>query len=210
MKKNILNQKGFTLIELVVVSTIIVGLGLIFTEVLVQALRGENKVKIIASVRQNGQTVLDQITNDIRSSEKVFCINDDNANTDTMVLFKEGKYIRYRFTRPLPTVNPTANGFIAIDSWDYLIDSYAACNNPQASPIKLTSDDPINGISFNFSNQYNFTERIFYKNNAPGFSDTVTIQMRGYAGVRSGRTYETTVAENGVLFVTTVSIRANK
>jgi len=123
------NKSGFTLIEILIVVSIMAVLGVIFTNVLTQTLRGQNKVRVLNQVKQNGQVVLDKLTQEIRQAEKVICVGDERTdNSDTLVIFKQGVYTRFRFYPKIVTLTDKKNGYIA---WDNPIDENLVCEVDQ-------------------------------------------------------------------------------
>lgn len=200
---------GFTLIELIVVIAIMGVLTLIITDTLIQTLRGENKVKILNQVKQNGQVVLDTMLNEIRRAKTVICIGDyDNDNIDdTIVIFGNEVYTRFRYVKPFPTDNPTANGYIRRD--DFTDQTSVMCSSEDIGSLQsfiLSSTDPLNGVSI----KQDGLSPIFSENARSGYSSIITIRFRVAEGVRAGRTYETAVEEGGVLFTTTVQVRGGR
>lgn len=65
------NQKGFTLIEMLVVIAIITIIGTISTQIILSLIRSNNKTNIQNEVRQNGAFVIDYLERDIRSASSV-------------------------------------------------------------------------------------------------------------------------------------------
>ncbi|OGE35536.1 hypothetical protein A3C32_02950 [Candidatus Daviesbacteria bacterium RIFCSPHIGHO2_02_FULL_41_14] len=211
-------MKGFTLVELIIVISITTALGLVMTDVLIQTLRGENKAKIVGTVKQNGQTVLGNLVDQIHQAEKIVCVGDTIVSpiTDTIVIFKQGAYLRYRFVAPSPANSPTANGYIAYDTFtadDFPEISTARCNDASLIVSKssyVTDIDPIKGISVFISGDSGYTENIFKRVEVPGFKDALDIKFRAAAGVNAGSAYEVTLKEGGILFNTTVGVRTKK
>jgi prepilin-type N-terminal cleavage/methylation domain-containing protein len=211
-------DRGFTLVELIIVVSITTLLGLIMTDVLIQTLRGETKAKLVSTVKQNGQVILENLVNQIRQSEKVICVGDNISSpvTDTIVIFKQGSYIRYRMVAPSPLADPTANGYIAFDTFtadDYPLISEDRCNDVTLIASRtsyLTDTDPTKGISIFPSGEVGYTDNIFKRVVIPGFNDAVDIKFRASAGVTAGSAYEVTVKEGGILFNTTVGVRTKK
>ena len=209
---------GFTLVELIIVMGVTTLLGLIMTDVLVQTLRGENKAKVVSTVKQNGQVVLENLVNQIRQAEEVVCVGDTIANpvTDTVVIFKQGSYIRYRFVSPQPVSTPTSNGYLMYDTFtadDFPDISQARCNDVSliASRIAYITDiDITRGISIFVSGDNGFTDNIFRRTVVPGYNDAIDIKFRASAGVGAGSAYEVTLKEGGILFNTTVGVRTKK
>lgn len=218
------NSLGFTLIELLVVIAIMGILGLILTNTITQTLRGQNKTKVIGAVKQNGQVVLDRISNEIRQAEKVFCVNGDvQANWDTIILFKKGTYTKIRFYSP----SSSTNGKITIYSQtiDPSMGAAPSCSDPTSPDEQNLSDvDTRNGVSLDFdpltlpgrtpgewnSGPPETGDRVFIRSQQAGYADTITIKFRGMPAINSGKTYENMVTEGGVLFTTSVQVRGGK
>src|SRR5581483_2921226 len=70
-------QSGFTLIEVLVVASILGVIGYMMSDILSRSLQGSQKTAVITTSKQNGQVVLDNLTEVIRNSDQVVCI--DNA-----------------------------------------------------------------------------------------------------------------------------------
>lgn len=64
-------QKGFTLLEILVVMSIVSVAGIIVAGILVSTLRGSSKVNIVSSVKQNGDYAVAQMARIIRSASSV-------------------------------------------------------------------------------------------------------------------------------------------
>jgi len=201
MKKN-----GFTLIELLIVMTVMGILGFIFTDILTQSLRGQNKVKILNQVKQNGQVVLDRLVNEVHQAEKVICAG-QYSGKDTLVTFKQGVYYRFRIYPPSGT---TQNGYIALD---YPLYATNPCLEDQSATERfiLTDQDTHSGVSLDYDDTVvEFNSKIFAVDSEAGYSDAVTIRFRATAGVEAGSLYEASVEEGGVLFNTTAQVRTYK
>lgn len=146
-------KSGFTLVELLVVISIFGVLSIIVTTVLVQSLRGSQKVQVLNRAKQNSQIVLDRMIKDIQSANEVWCTgnfddrtnnyngtstainyNSQNVNYDTLILVtfdqsSNATYNRYRFYAPFGT---STNGYIAFDTKTVLNGSGGTplnCNN---------------------------------------------------------------------------------
>lgn len=216
-----MNNKGFTLVEMIVVISITAVLGVIFTNTLVQTLRSQSKTKVISQVKQNGQIVLGRLSTEIRQAEKIICINNKNGGGgdqgDTLVIFKNGNYQRFRFHRPEPAENPTVNGYI---EWDEFTtseygeekDAQGSCQDSALLSLPgrikyLTDRDTKNGISLDLMDG---TSNAFSRTSKAGYGDLVTIQFKAQAGVGSGILYEDLVKEGGIPFSTTVQVKGLK
>lgn len=128
MKKifeRIRNEKAFTLIEAVVAIGIIGIIGVIMSDILTRAFDNTQKTNLISNVQQNGQAALSAFEDTIRYAEFV-CVGGTDASGTAitpnqtnpvvyqrplLVVFKDGKFIRYRIVPQ----NGTVNGYIAED-----------------------------------------------------------------------------------------------
>lgn len=86
-------KKGFTIIEILVVIAIIGIMGLVVTEIFVRNLRGNEKAKVLASIKQNGQSALERMDKTVRSADNIVCV----PTSEVLVVVKSGVYTRYRF-----------------------------------------------------------------------------------------------------------------
>ncbi len=77
------NNKGFTLIEIVVVSGIMALFSITLISVFLATVRGGNKSQLIQTVHQEGDFVIKTISNEIRSAESVVC-NGSSAEVTTL------------------------------------------------------------------------------------------------------------------------------
>jgi prepilin-type N-terminal cleavage/methylation domain-containing protein len=208
-------NNGFTMIELLIVVSIMVILGVIFTNILIDALRGRNKVNAINQVKQNGQVVLDQLSNEIRNADFIVCVErfgGGNGSKDTIVITNGGVYTQFRLVPPLPVGLPTANGYIQKG----IINSDAlSLNNNTPSNLctqttflntdfnqHLTDADTKNGVSVFYTPKTVGVENVFEQN-----GDNITIRFNASAGVSAGSAYDVTVAEGGIPFSTSVQVR---
>lgn len=222
INKKIIRKQGFTLIELLVVVTIMVIMGVIFTSILIESLRGRNKVNAINQVKQNGQVVLDRLSNEIREAEKVVCVakftgvsQNSGNNKDTIVIFKNGTFSQFRFFEPKPIAAPSVNGsikkmdFTSADLVNEDLENIVASSNlcTEYSPPTgnfdqyLTDKDSQKGVSVNLLDNQN----IFEQRN-----DSIIIKFSASAGVKAGYAYDATVKDGGVPFTTSVQVRGIK
>ncbi|MDO8570484.1 MAG: type II secretion system protein [Candidatus Daviesbacteria bacterium] len=218
------NTKGFTLIEILVVIVLLGILGVILTNILSQVLRGQNKINTVNLVKQNGQVILDQLSHEIRSAEKVICIGQattylrssiSSYPSGTIVIFRNGNFIRFRLIPPWPVANPTTNGFIqkeifTIDDIPDATTDEMLCTESMEYTRGQQSffTNNINSISLN----YDGSNPIFSFDTLtpqPGLPNLVLIRFRGFQDVKS-KTAESTVSDEGVLFSTAVSVRGGK
>lgn len=206
-------KKGFTLIELLVAISVMGILGLIFTEALIQTLRGQNKVRVLNQVKQNGQVALDRISSEVRRAEKVVCIGTDipGGKNNTMVLYRQGTYSRFRMFSPNPG---NENGYIA--RYDFTTGQLTTittdrelCGTNAGSSTKLflTDIDPVTGVSLDYADN---STPVFYLSESAGYNDVVVISFRAYQGEKTGKTYEAMGRSEGIIFSTTAQVRGIK
>ncbi len=130
-KANGSRREGFTLVELIVVITIMGILGVVFSDILIQSLRTQNKVKVLSQVKQNGQTVLNNIIYEVQRSDQIICTGHftdtsktaitgstkgSSVNEGVLVLLRQDTYTRFKFTPPYQTTGDSSgqhfNGFM--------------------------------------------------------------------------------------------------
>lgn len=85
-------MKAFTLIEILVVVAILALAGVIMVVIFANTLRGSSKSQILASIKQNGQAVLDKMDKTVRAADNIIC-----QNSNTLVIVKSDIYTRFRF-----------------------------------------------------------------------------------------------------------------
>lgn len=216
-------ESGFTLVELVVIIGLFAILGLIFTATLMQTLRGQNKSRVLNQVKQNGQVVLDRLSNEIHQAEKIVCVGKNSANTgsffdDTLVVYKGGTYTRFRF---FPPVGDTANGYIAREDFtsedvladlnrqDDIFDDPILCIQDLKYSVegfvKITDQDPVRGVSIKY---FDNNSPVFSRSKMAGFADVITVKFMIASAVSAGVTYENLV--DGIPFSTAVQIKGEK
>lgn len=216
-----MKKRGFTLVELLVVVSIMSILGLIFTNTLVQSLRGQNKVKVINQVKQNGQVVMDKLSNSLRQAEKVICTGASVAGSplDTVIIYKNGTYSRFRFHPPNSTSctgSTPSNGCIkqndfALSDIPNGVLEQNLCTRTQSEGLAtnvfiVTDTDTVNGVSLRFNGQ----NPIFKENPSPGFNNTITVNFTVSPGVKAGQAFESQVEAAGIVFTTTVQTKGGK
>lgn len=80
------NHKGFTLVELLVVVTVLITVGIVSVQIITSSLRGTNKTNLIDTVRQNGNYAISQMAKAIQYSEEFLGLSpDDSAGSYTRV-----------------------------------------------------------------------------------------------------------------------------
>lgn len=110
MMRRLTVRNGFTLIEILVVIAIVAVVGTMMVAIFIATLRGSNKSQILAVIKQNGQAVLEGMSNPVRGADNIYC--GAGSATNTLVIEKAGAYTRYRFK---PAVANSTNGMIEQD-----------------------------------------------------------------------------------------------
>lgn len=153
-------MKGFTIIEMLVVIALMAIAGTIITGIFISSLKGSEKAKYLAVIKQNGQVVLDVIDKTIRNADNVVC-----SDLKTIVIAKDGKYARFRFVEK----TSTQNGSIIKDEPSSFTNTL--CLDLMPGAIFLTDTDTKKGVSIDFSNS------LFESNKGVGYKTFVTINF---------------------------------
>lgn len=150
-----MNKKGFTLAEVMVVIAVVALMGIILTEIFFRTFRAGNKAQVLATIKKNGQSILETMDKSIRNAKEVVIICDGDPSSpdgidDTIIIKnQQGQYLRYRFTKE---VLGTTNGKLQSDTPDMSnvvtsTDLLAKCIDSLDSPINLSDDSTQNGVS---------------------------------------------------------------
>lgn len=111
-----MKNKAFTLVELLVVIAVLSVIAILILTIFSRSLRGNNKAQILSAIKQNGQSVLENIDKTIRGADNVVCPTiippGTTASSDNMMVVSEGTYTRYRFIIP----GTNTNGLIQKDN----------------------------------------------------------------------------------------------
>lgn len=171
-------KKGFTIVEILVVIAIMGIMGLVVTEIFVRNLRGNEKAKVLANLKQNGQAVVERMDKVVRSADNVVCLP---AGGETLVISKSGIYTRYRFKTEggVPTIvedNPAFAGITPLET--FLTDICNLNDFVGASKLLLTDTNSTTGVRVEYSMP-------FSRNKLSGFKDTVTVNFKLSQGLAS-------------------------
>lgn len=196
LQRGVRLNRGFTLVEILVVMAIMAIVGTIMVGIFSNTLRGSSKSQILAAIKQNGQAVLDNMDKVIRDADGVVC-----ASSDTLAIVKNGRYTRFRFI--LSNVQAlTPNGFIQQDSPAPGSDINSFLNTvctdiSLAGAIFLTDTNPQSGVSV--------TSGSFSRNQQPGYKDSVTVSFT--LGPGTGIPPGLADQIDDVIFRTTIQLR---
>lgn len=153
-----MNQKGFSLIEVLIAITILAVVGIIISTILTRSFQVGTQTENISKVKENGDRALDLMAETIRNSEAVICYGSqiESRKTEIVVRDLSGKYIKFKFNEPI-TNNGTKvvqNGYITKQQLDPIALSDPSnpsdfCDNTYAvqAPELITTYDKATGIS---------------------------------------------------------------
>ncbi len=94
LKVILLNNRGFTIIEALIVVAIFGTIGIISADLLSRTFQGNNKVKLITSLKQNGQAALSSIEETIKYSDDIICPTSSSLSPKIVVV-ADGVYTRF-------------------------------------------------------------------------------------------------------------------
>lgn len=175
-----ISKNGFTLAEILVVIAIVAIAGVMLVAIFTNTLRGSNKSQILASIKQNGQIVLDSMDRIIRDADNVVCISNDK---NTLVVIKNGAYTRFRLFPATAADNGSIQQDFPIQPEEdakSVITVFLAtvCTDPMGTdsppPQILTDTNPQSGVSV----QNISPDGLFAINKRAGAKDSVTIKFK--------------------------------
>ncbi|HVT01052.1 MAG TPA: prepilin-type N-terminal cleavage/methylation domain-containing protein [Patescibacteria group bacterium] len=114
MKDILKNNKGYTIVELLAVVSILVIISGIISSILYSTLRGSNKVKITTEVTQNGTYAMSVIAKTINDSRNVLQV--DGVDIDDCTASPSGKSIEFQRLDGSTTTFSCSNGDLASNS----------------------------------------------------------------------------------------------
>ena len=198
-------KKGFTLVEMLVVISILSIFGILILTIFTRSLRSSNKSQIIGVIKQNGQAVLENMDKIIRNADNVVCpfVNPDGTRSTTLVVVKNGIYTRFRFRNGLiEQDNPRKQDVkdsrpVREETDTELVNRICHINDIALSPITLTDTNPQTGVSVENGS--------FVRDRAAGFQDQVTIGFAIKPGVDAPPAIAGQI--DPVTFQTTVQLR---
>lgn len=90
-------KKGFTLVEMLVVITVLSIVAILVLTIFTRSLRASHKAQVVLAIKQNGQSVLETIDKTIRSSNDVICVSNQDASTIVVHKDEDNIFTRYSF-----------------------------------------------------------------------------------------------------------------
>lgn len=193
-----IRKNGFTLVEMLVVMSVLSIVSVFILNIFTRSLRGSNKSQIIGTIKQNGQSVLDAMDKTVRNADNIVCVS--NPAT-TLVVVKNGIYTRYRFLNDfIQQDNPAKQ----IDSQtnkeetdSALVNRICATDDPMLQPVILTDTKTQTGVSV--------ANGLFTRDRATGFKDQLTIKFDIRPGVGAPQAVAGQI--DSVSFQTTIQLR---
>ncbi|MBN1168787.1 prepilin-type N-terminal cleavage/methylation domain-containing protein [Candidatus Woesebacteria bacterium] len=143
MNKRINNEKGYTLVEILVVVMVFSILGLVVTGVVTTTLRSSGKSENSVVVRENVNYAMGVMERQIRNAEEVTCdsdilltyTNSDGSSGETFECVVDGNGIGQ-----IQSSNP--NGFLTNDSVDIECSGIFDCSTaPDVVDVLITATD---------------------------------------------------------------------
>lgn len=206
-------QKGFTLIETLIVLSIIGVVGLILADLLTRGFKGSAKTQLIGNIKQNGQVALNTIEQTVRNADTILCAS---SSRDVIALqLKDSSYVRFRLV-PQVTSSPTINGLIAQDTLTVpssptsqaQLDNLCALSPDPSAPAvaktqNLTDNNTTTGVSV--LNVPGVTDIGFVKIEPTNTRSPVKVKFYLAPGISAGGGFENQI--DPVLFETTIQLR---
>ena len=207
-------SRGFTLVEILVVISLLSVFGILILTIFTRTLKGGNKSQIIGIIKQNGQSVLDSMDKTIRNSDGVVCPvvipPATIAPSAQIVVVKNGTFTRFRFIAPVST---TANGLIQQDN---PVKTNVAGSNPLREETDAEFRNRVCNISDTMPQAAILTDTNlqagvsvengqFTRDRAAGFKDQVTIKFDLKPGL--GVPQSAAGQIDAVSFQTTIQLR---
>ncbi len=213
-------KKGFTLIEMLVVISVLSVVGVMILTIFTRTLRGGNKSQIIETIKQNGQSVLENMDKTVRNADSVICPKVASPTSDTLVVIRDGAYTRFKFSPPTTSnngkiqqdfpVQPATGDKSQIKT--FLENNI--CTDPigtdsTISPQTLTDTNSQTGVSVDCvavnGTPNCATKPIFKRDKSAGFKDQVTIKFDIGHGVLAPAAVAGQI--DPVSFQTTINLR---
>lgn len=212
-------SKGFTIVEVLVVVSILGVIGYMVSDIIARSLQGSQRTLVIGTAKQNGQVALDSITQAIRNSDLVVCIGNlipnpiGSTTGDILALYsQDGRYVRLRY-------DATRQAIVQdLPQVTFLV-------NNLNLPARVCDTDPVNGVAVN--NETILTDigptngvliqkvvdpiagtlPFFEVKRRPGSNDSVTVQFEVRPRSGGGNLANQLGGTGGVQFYETVQLR---
>lgn len=180
------NSKGFTLVEALVVITVIGFIGVILTDLLFRSFRSSNKTQIQGILQESGQSALNVMDQSIRFSRIVCVEPGDGTGSIIAVRTRDARIIRFMMT--YQTVG--ANGYISQDSPVAPVYEPHLCDRASSGfasgitrQVFLTDQDSTPGVSVRAGGSFELS--------TGASKDTVIVRFTLGPGRNAGINYDT-------------------
>lgn len=198
-------NKGFTIVELLVVVGLLAVVGTVLTDIFLRSLRGGNKAEVIARMKQNGQATMDHMGGVIRSANSVVCpqtsISRPSVTADTVAVEKDGTYTRFRFLSPTSSesgkIVQDHPAFTSGSFSQFLVDICSNANYSGTSTVAISDTNTKTGVSI--------INGVFIRNQQSGVKDTVNLSFDVKHGIFTPDIFIDQI--DPVTFRTTVELR---
>ncbi len=209
-------NKGFTLVEMLVVISVLSLFGIVALTIFSRTLVGSNKSKIILAMKQNGQSVLETIDSTIRNASLVLCPSPNSTST-ILVVVNNGVYTRFKFIDPVTVYTDSTNQIIddtksknsaiqedfpvPLGDINQFKNNVCSAANPLpvqlVNAVVLTDTNPQSGVSVSNPG--------FTRDTKPGFKDIIKINFVLSQGMNAPPIIAGQI--DPVTFATTVQLR---
>lgn len=193
---------GFTLIEILVVISVLTVVGVVLTEVFFRSIRGGNKAEAVAILKQNGQESIDIMDKNIRNSKDVICPplppSITKKDSDVLAIIgQDGTITRYRLSdQKLLEDHPKAAAGITQEQFVLNL-----CSNLSLEGTEQVALTDINKITVYKPEGSN----IFIRSRQSGYRDVVTVSFRLKPGAGIPKAVGNQI--DPIPFTTTVQLR---
>ena len=153
MRNSTLWSNGFTLFELLVVVAVMIVIGLVGSDILINVVKGSNKVEIINKVKQNGSSVLDQMERKIRSATVVYSSVNGNGTGVVVDAINNGQCLTQIITKSAGPPDVYTKFFLVAEGAQngYIATAQAAtlASLPVSAALSqsITNTDGVSGVS---------------------------------------------------------------
>ena len=200
-------NRGFTLVEILVVIGITAIIGTIMVAIFTNTLRGSNKSQILAIIKQNGQAVLENMDKTIRGEDNVVCPTSGSSNT--LVIIQNGIYTRYRIVLPTDSTGSAPSSCIGTGKngciiWENLTLQATEVTPQLCNPTNLMSAAQVS-TDTNTQLGVSVSSGSFSVSQPPGYKAAVTVNFE--LGAAVGLPPVSTSQIDPVVFQTTVQLR---
>lgn len=166
-------KNGFSMVEILVVMGVMAIVGVVLVMIFANTLRGSNKSQVLAVIKQNGQSVMDNIDKTIRNADEIVCPRPALINNPStkIVVVKNGVYSRFWMINE----NGSSNGYVVLDfptplpreaTQEKMCD---ATDISMVSPQILTDTNTLTGVSVKSGT--------FSQSPVPGYKTAVTVKF---------------------------------